>query len=230
MSINVKIAGVAVTLLALSGCNTSSKDDTTVSEPKVRKSLLVMIDGARYEAVLNASTPNMDRLEIQQAYTGGISGSLSQSGTSTVEGESTLWTGSWHTIQKSGENGFQTVWQHLKEDEPELMIGLYPNWPIFDYISFDLDSITKKSAFRTGTDRDAEHQNSRVIADKIASGEYDSLFTTIDMVDYSGHCNYGNSGGAWSDEYVTTIEEADQVFGYMLDAIKAREAQGKIMK
>ncbi|MGF1777596.1 hypothetical protein [Vibrio nomapromontoriensis] len=57
------------------------------------------------------------------------------------------------------------------------------------------------------------------------SGNYDALFTTIDMVDYSGHCNYGNSGGAWSDDYVATIEEADQVFGYMLDAVKAREAQ-----
>lgn len=218
------IGGVAM-LIILGGCNSSSDDNTPQPVDKERKSLLVMIDGARYEAVLNANTPNLDKLSIQQAYTGGISGTLSQSGTSTVEGESTLWTGSWHTIQKSGENGFKTVWEHIKSDKEAFQIGLYPNWPIFDYINFDLSTIENKHAFRTGTDRPSEHENSKVLADKILSGEYQSLFTTIDMVDYSGHCNYGNSGGAWSDDYVKTIEEADAVFGYMLDAIEQREAE-----
>ncbi|MGL6313839.1 hypothetical protein [Vibrio sp. WXL103] len=220
-----KLANSIALVLLVAGCNSSSDKQDPQPVDKQRKSLMVMIDGTRYEALLNASTPNLDQLTIQQAYTGGISGTLSQSGTSTVEGESTLWTGSWHTIQKSGENGFKTVWQHIKEDKESFQIGLYPNWPIFDYVSFDLSSIEKQHAFRTGTDRAAEHENSLVVAEKILSGEYDSLFTTIDMVDYSGHCNYGNSGGAWSDAYVQTIEEADTIFGYMLDAIEQREAE-----
>ncbi|MGF1681590.1 hypothetical protein [Photobacterium minamisatsumaniensis] len=220
-----RYASTVVVFTMLAGCNSSTDEKSSQPLEKERKSLLVMIDGARYEAVLNATTPNLDKLAIQQAYTGGISDTLSQSGTSTVEGESTLWTGSWHTVQKSGENGFKTVWQHLITDQPEFTIGLYPNWPIFDYVNFDLSVIENKKAFRTGTNIDAEHDNARIIADKILSGDYDSLFTTIDMVDYSGHCYYGNSGGAWSDDYVKTIEEADQVFGYMMDAVLAREAE-----
>ncbi|MDN2482933.1 hypothetical protein [Vibrio agarivorans] len=220
-----KCASGVAAILALAGCNSSSDGEVTPDPIKERKSLLVMIDGTRYEALLNANTPNLDKLAIQQAYTGGISGTLSQSGTSTVEGESTLWTGSWHTIQKSGEEGFKTVWEHIKAEKEDFQIGLYPNWPIFDYVNFNLSEIEHKKAFRTGTDRDAEHENSAVVAEKILSGDYDSLFTTIDMVDYSGHCNYGNSGGAWSDDYVKTIEEADTIFGYMLDAVEQREAE-----
>ncbi|CAM2916192.1 hypothetical protein [Vibrio rarus] len=236
-----KLSKWAVLLTALamvSGCNDSSSNSANdsdakpelpetpdVPETKVRKSLMVMIDGARYEALLNASTPNLDKLVLQQAYTGGISGTLSQSGTSTVEGESTLWTGSWHNVQKSGVDGFKTVWQHLKADDPEFKIGLYPNWPIFDYLSFDLKDIEHKQAFRSGTDREAEHVNSKLIAEKILTDDYNSLFTTIDMVDYSGHCYYGNSGGAWSHDYIETIEEADEIFGYMLDAVEQREAE-----
>ncbi|MGF1777597.1 hypothetical protein [Vibrio nomapromontoriensis] len=127
MNTTLRSTSIACALLLLAGCNTSSNESESESIDKTRKSLLVMIDGARYEAILNASTPNLDQLAISQAYTGGISNTLSQSGTSTVEGESTLWTGSWHTIQKSGENGFKTIWQHLKEDKPNMSIGLYPN-------------------------------------------------------------------------------------------------------
>ncbi|MGR5269069.1 hypothetical protein ACPV5R_15065 [Vibrio astriarenae] len=111
-----KCASGVAAILALAGCNSSSDGEVTPDPIKERKSLLVMIDGTRYEALLNANTPNLDKLAIQQAYTGGISGTLSQSGTSTVEGESTLWTGSWHTIQKSGEEGIKTVWEHRRRE------------------------------------------------------------------------------------------------------------------
>jgi len=216
-------------LLALSGCNNSNNDNSVANEDdivkieKVRRSLMVMIDGTRYEALMNATTPNLDKLVMQKAYTGGISNTFSQSGTSTVEGETTLWTGSWHSIQDAGKGGFKSVWQHLQQAQPEIRIGLYPNWPIFDYVSFDLDQIANKEAFKTGTSRPSEHDNAKEMAKKINSGDFDALFTTIDMVDYSGHCSYRNSGGAWSDDYIDAIEEADEVFGYMYDAIQERE-------
>lgn len=213
----------AVALFSLSGCNSSDNNGENDKDEKVRRSLMVMIDGARYEAVVNAMTPNLDKLAMQQAYTGGISNTLSQSGTSTVEGESTLWTGSWHSVQRAGDGGFKSVWQHLKQEQPDMRIGLYPNWPIFGHVSFDLSEIPDKQAFATGTDRPSEHVNAQAVATMINSGDFDALFTTIDMVDYSGHCYYGNSGGAWTNDYIDTIEEADEVFGYLYDAIQERE-------
>lgn len=223
-----KLIIFALSTAALVGCNQSKEDqDVTAHKAsnahKIKKSLVVMVDGARYEALLNAYTPNFDTLSLTKAYTGGVTNSTSQSGTSTVEGESTIWTGSWHANQQSGFNGYPTVWQRLKESKPKINIGLYPNWDIFSHVKFDLSDIKNKEAFKTGTSRKADHENAKKIVDKIKSGTFDSLFTTIDQVDYYGHCYYGNSGGAWSDNYVQGIEEADKVLGYLLDAVKDRE-------
>ncbi|MBY6034094.1 cadherin-like domain-containing protein [Marinobacter daepoensis] len=191
------------------------------------KALVVMVDGVRYDALMEAAPAHISQLDVQKAYSGGVTGAFSQSGTSTVEGTSTLWTGAWHASQRGGHDGYPSIWGHLYNNSATpLTLGVYPNWNLFAHVNYpDMEVISTKGAFATGTDKGRERENIETITGYIESGEYDALYTTIDMTDYAGHCNYGNSGGAWSKQYNETIREADELFGQMWKAVQQREQE-----
>lgn len=97
---------------ALAGCGGDNGNDDArppASQPSTgtgagtgtgaNRALLIELDGATYSAVqtgiANGSLPNLAQLQIQAAYSGGVSGALTQQANLAAPGWATLLTGTW---------------------------------------------------------------------------------------------------------------------------------------
>ncbi|RZI93670.1 MAG: hypothetical protein EOP78_10645, partial [Variovorax sp.] len=105
----------------------------TPGTPTVRRTLLIDIDGATYGAVqsgiANGSLPNLAKLELRLAYSGGRVGTPSQQPTLDTPGWATLLTGAWasrHQVLSQAPNQAlrsPTLYQRLKQNDGTRLHG-----------------------------------------------------------------------------------------------------------
>ena len=133
----VRIACGLTLLGALSGCGgggatgssaTSGHSGTAPAGPPVNKVLLVELDGVTFntlsQGVAAGTMPNLARLHIAPAYSGGVNGTLGQQPNLDTPGWATILTGTWadrHQINSDAPNQAlqaATAFQTLKTVNP----------------------------------------------------------------------------------------------------------------
>lgn len=196
------------------------KEATPPPVQKVKKAILIGVDGVQYEKILSISTPNFDRLTLRKAYTGGIDGQGSQQKTSSGPGWATILTGVWDNKHKVVSNSsghadknFPSIFRRLKIAKPSMTLASIINWPepntyyfkdempLINNVMSDLSDAAVTSA----------------VVSEINKGT-DFIFAHLDDPDGVGHSK------GFGTHYNQSILTADQQLGQILDAIEASEA------
>ena len=196
------------------------KEDETPPVVKVKKAILLGIDGVQYEKILPLSTPNFDRLTIKQAYTGGIVGQGSQQATSSGPGWSTILTGVWDNKHQVVSNSsghadasFPSIFKRLKTAKPDFTLASIINWREPNEVYFKNEMTLVDTVMSSISDE----QVTSAVVSEINKGT-DFIFAHLDDPDGVGHSSgFGSS-------YNQSIITADRQLGEILDAIDASEA------
>ncbi|WP_224777002.1 alkaline phosphatase family protein [Achromobacter insolitus] len=150
---------------ALAGCGGGDDDDdapvapppptqppvTTPGEASVDKVLFVGVDGLTYDALRRGAAdntlPNLSQLTVTRAWTGGVTGTVTQQPTLSAPGWATLLTGQWadvHGVRSNAQGQAMkapSLFQRIKTAQPEARTAGAFNSPVL--------------ASLLGTDRDA---------------------------------------------------------------------------
>lgn len=221
----VKLSAL-ILLLTLSSCQENNLDEFSNENEKPapqaksslkKKVLVVGLDGVQFEKISEASTPNLDKLNIVKAYAGGIDNTSSEQKTSSGPGWSTILTGVW--VNKHGVTDNSTshiskaksVFQLIKESNATLKTASIVTWgPIHDFFREQLNYIDyhSKSGGDENTVTGAIHA--------INNENSDLVFVHLDDVDGVGHSQgFGTS-------YNNAITEIDVKFGAIVAEVEKR--------
>lgn len=216
--ISLKLALAAMIFV---GCGNNNNDDNDPKEPPIvqnRKVLIIGIDGCRPDALVTASTPNLDALMANGTF------SLDARNTRTTYSGpawASILTGVWeekHGVTDNSFNGskfnrYPHVFKFIKDKYPESRNVSVGEWaPINDQIAV----VHSDSARNTSNASDTE---SKAVAE-LGVESLTSLFLHFDAVDHAGH----SSGFTPSNShYIAAIEEVDASIGGIIAAMKARE-------
>ena len=197
---------------------------------KTPKTLVIGLDGARFDKLLAADTPNVHAL-VQRGFSSrsALYGS-GMAATSSGPGWSTILTGVWPDRHKVKDNSFTGN-----------ALSLYPSWlaraeaanPALDtYAAVDWKPIGDQ-ILRTGQDRkyvldgdtagyETTDEQLAVDAEKhLKQDKADASFVYFGQTDEAGHAH-----GADSAEYAASLREDDALIGRLLTAIQARPTYG----
>ena len=187
------------------------------------KVLLVGMDGVQLETLQQVNSPNMDRLNIRKAYTGGIQGEDSEQVTKSGPGWATILTGVWvnkHKVTSNSSglasNDFPSIYRRLHDAIPNITMGSFVTWsPIHSqFFSNDLSLIDHKN---TGGN---DQTNTDLAVNAIKNQNADFVFVHLDKPDTVGHSYcFGSS-------YNQAVQTADAQLGQLLDAVAEKEASG----
>lgn len=183
---------------------------------KVRKLLLIGIDGLRPDALLSVRAPNLRALIRGGAFApDAVADSITRSG----PGWASVLTGVWHGKHGVLDNEigvyqgdlYPAFFKRMKESRPDLYLACIVNWaPIRDRLMPGLDL-----ALAPENDDSVAAMGRRLLL----RGNPDALFLHFDSPDYAGH-KYGFS--RFSPPYRRAIERADAQVGKILEALRAR--------
>ncbi|MBE5460168.1 alkaline phosphatase family protein [Mycobacteroides abscessus] len=199
----------------------------SVVQPDKERVLILGIDGVRLDKVLEADTPNIDRL-MREGTTGpsNLRGHLSLSNPSWTTQLTGVWddkTGlSSNTFTPETYEKFPSVFTHIETAKPDLRTSSISNWGVIRDIS---KSGTKPADdVKYFSDDDPTYAPSgRQVADetvkRIRNGDSDFILSYDQQVDAAGH-----GYGADSPEYTRAIERVDENIGKIMDAIRERES------
>ncbi|MEX6625499.1 hemopexin repeat-containing protein [Tenacibaculum salmonis] len=194
----------------------SSKKTASKSGLK-KKVLLVGFDGLQFDKISETSTPNLDKLNIVKAYTGGIEGSFSEQKTKSGPGWTTILTGVWankHQVKDNSTSNISKVkgvFELIKESNSSLKTASIVTWgPIHDFFRDKLNFLDYHS--KSGGDENSVTNAIEAINTK----ESDFVFVHLDDIDGVGHSvGFGNS-------YNKAITKADEQFGKIVSEIEKR--------
>jgi len=193
--------------------------ETPVEKTGDRKVLLIGVDGVQLEELQKVYTPNFDRLTIRKAYTGGITGTDTEQGTSSGPGWSTILTGVWankHQITSNGSDlanpEFPSIFKRLRNAQPEAKIASVVNWSQPNTVYFR-NEVGSNDVTLSGLSDSAVTSKG---IELIQQG-YDFIFLHIDDPDGAGHSS--GFGNAYNESLITT----DGYLGQLLNAINLSE-------
>ncbi len=206
-----------VTIILLCITVTAQSQDTT------KHALVIGIDGALFDAVIEADTPNLDSIKVNgtwthSAFAGGVLGTPTQQVTSSGPSWSTILTGVWKDKHGVGDNSFNgsrfdeypCFFKRIKEYKPTADLASIINWtPINTYIVSDADL----------EERYEDEPVATRVAELLTTENPDVIFVHFDGLDGVGHSSgYSPSNPA----YVAYIETLDGYIGVMLNAMRSR--------
>jgi len=183
------------------------------------KVLIIGIDGCRPDALLESSTPNMDALWKNGAYTfKAQTDEISSSGPAW----SAMLTGVWHQKHNVLNNEYEDpdlehyphFFHRIRQEKPELKTYSVANWGPIHKILQEGDA-----TFTSSKISDA------LVAEEVASilenKDVDVMFVQLDEVDGAGH---RHDYAIESKKYLKAIERSDGQVGTMVSALEQRSA------
>ena len=213
-------------LLLVSACG--GDGDTS----KSKHTLVIGIDGLRVDALQQVSTPAMDALIADgtvtyDAFAGGVLGTVTEQGTWSGPGWSSILTGVWvdkHGVELNDFVGEQfDVYPHffarIREREPDAYLSSFVTWgPINETI---LASAEADEAFWPEESDSAlgDIEVTAAVVAQLAAQTPDVVFVQLDEVDHQGHLA-GHSPAV--SEYADALETVDAQIGQMVNAVRAR--------
>lgn len=187
------------------------------------KVLLIGIDGVQFEKLQAANTPNIDKLNISKAFTGGIKGTATEQKTSSGPGWSTILTGVWvnkHGIAANEDglaiSGFPSLFKRIRDAKPEAYIASIAHWgtPNTSYFKNDV----------SGNNLTLSGISDQAVTDKVIqvinTTRADFIFAHLDDPDHYGHTQ------CFGSAYKNSLEVADAQVGQMMAAVNAKIEQG----
>lgn len=193
-------------------------DTLTTSEPqKVRKVLIIGIDGCRGDALKMADAPNIHGLISNAIYS---FDAVTRAPTISGPGWSSMLTGVWSDKHQVLNNDFSTanytnypsLYKFLKIQKPGIQSVSICAWsPINQYLAVD-------AAIRINGANDAAVKDSSVA--RLRNSNPDILFIHFDDVDAAGH-NYGYD--PMEPRYMNAIHKTDAYAGEILTALRSRK-------
>jgi predicted AlkP superfamily pyrophosphatase or phosphodiesterase len=184
--------------------------------PRVKKVLIIGIDGCRPDALLAANAPHLKGLIAAGAFS-----DQTQTGEDTVSGPgwSSMLTGVWANKHGVRNNEFRNpnydkyphFFRRLKAVQPELTLESIVQWaPIHEKIV-------------SGADHSVAARTDALVAEGavkvLSQQDPDVLFLHFDEVDGAGH---SKGFHPTVPEYMQAIEQTDEYVGKVLEALKAR--------
>jgi predicted AlkP superfamily pyrophosphatase or phosphodiesterase len=213
-------------LLLVSACG--GDGDTS----KSKHALVIGIDGLRVDALQQVSTPAMDALIADgtvtyDAFAGGVLGTVTEQGTWSGPGWSSILAGVWvdkHGVELNDFVGEQfDVYPHffarVREREPDAYLSSFVTWgPINETI---LASAEADEAFWPEESDSAlgDIEVTAAVVAHLAAQTPDVVFVQLDEVDHQGHLA-GHSPAV--SEYADALETVDAQIGQMVNAVRAR--------
>jgi len=193
--------------------------NSNAQEGNNNKVLIIGIDGCRPDALLAASTPNMDALWKNGAYTfRAQTDEISSSGPAW----SAMLTGVWHQKHNVLNNEYEDpdlehyphFFHRIRQEKPELKTYSLATWGPIHKILQEGDA-----TFTSSKISDA------LVAEEVASilenKDVDVMFVQLDEVDGAGH---RHDYTAESKKYLKAIERSDGQVGTMVSALEQRPA------
>lgn len=205
------LTAVAVCFFCLGGICSYAQD------VKVNKVLIIGIDGCRPDALLEAETPNMDKLWKEGAYTfKAQTDEISSSGPAW----SAMLTGVWHQKHNVLNNDYEDpdlakyphFFHRLRQEQPELRTYSVANWAPIHNILQEGDATYTSSKI-------SDALVAEEVASILASEEVDVMFVQLDEVDGAGH---RHDYKVESKKYLKAIERSDQHVGTMVSSLDNR--------
>lgn len=182
------------------------------------------IDGMSPDGILRASTPVMDKLMNDGAFTlharNVLPSSSSQNWASMIMGAgpeqhgitSNKWQLDDHELPpvvKTDAGIFPTIFWLIKQNDPDAKIGAIYHWS-------DFGRLFEKSAVDVDITFDSEEETTDAAVKYIQDEQPKFLFVHLDHVDGAGH-KYGHG----TEEYYASVTKADQLIGKVVDALVA---------
>ncbi|RLB39543.1 MAG: nucleotide pyrophosphatase [Deltaproteobacteria bacterium] len=200
---------------------------------KTKHALVIGIDGLRFDALQQVSTPAMDALIADgtvtyEAIAGGELGTATEQRTLSGPGWSSILTGVW--VDKHGveDNGFDDArydeyphfFARVREKNPAAYLSSFVTWgPINDDILASAEANAAFSPQDAGNSAEGDSAVTAAVVAHLAAETPDVVFVQLDDIDYQGH-RAGFSPMA--PEYASAVETVDSQVGEMVDAIVAR--------
>jgi predicted AlkP superfamily pyrophosphatase or phosphodiesterase len=215
----LSILPIAIVLSVIAGCS---------PEVQSNKVLLIGIDGVRTDILASASTPNMDALAEDGFYT---DNAWTRPPTVSGPGWSNMLTGVWpdkHRVEGNDftDNDYLSYPDFLtlvEQREPSLETAAIVNWlplggedsggPV---ISDAVDTMIAFDGYETGYTLADERAVAQAV-ELLKGADPDLLFVYLGNTDIVGH-----DFGSLSDEYRLEVENADQLIGVLVDAVRGR--------
>ncbi|ASI93062.1 alkaline phosphatase family protein [Vibrio mediterranei] len=201
--------------LALILLTTTIVSPHALSQDKKRNVIILNINGLQYEEIFKTPTPNLDRLNITKAYTGGIYGTHSEQKLITNPSEVSILTGVWankHLIKDNRKNissgRFPSILNRIKTQKNNSKVAAIVNQPsvIINNLRADLE---KADTIEYGlTDDEVINHGLDLIKQR-----YDMIYLSTNSVYQAGR------KFCFGDDYSQSITKADQQIGDIRQAI-----------
>ncbi|WP_327321162.1 alkaline phosphatase family protein [Streptomyces sp. NBC_01210] len=183
-----------------------------------KKTLVIGIDGARFDKLGDAVMPNLDAFRSAGMTAPSNLQGLPMADTLSWAGWSTIGHGVWpdkHKVmgQSWDTNQFSTYPDYLtrlESQKPEASTLVVGTWG-------DITTQVFGSAVDLRVDKGDDAATAATAADYLTNGNPDSTFVQLDEVDGAGH----SYGGA-SQKYLDALEDVDTHIGTLLNAVTAR--------
>lgn len=184
---------------------------------KVNKVLIIGIDGCRSDALQAASTPNMDALWKNGAYS-------FKAQTDEISSSGPAWTamltGVWHQKHNVVNNDYTDpdlehyphFFHRVRKEKADLALYSVVNWGPIHKILQEGDA-----TYATSMVNDARVVSK--VAGLLKSRAVDAMFVQLDEVDGAGHTH---GYGVDHEKYLEAIEKADKQVGKMVSALGKR--------
>ncbi|MHC3907884.1 LamG-like jellyroll fold domain-containing protein [Achromobacter marplatensis] len=221
---------------ALAGCGGSDDDDETEApptappvtepgKPAVEKVLFIGVDGLTYDAmrqgVADKSLSNIGQLTITRAWTGGVTGGVTQQPTLAVPGWATLLTGQWadaHGVRSNAAGQAMkapSLFQRVKAARPDARVSAAFNSTLL--------------AGLVGGDRDAGYLQAVTdcagVDDCVATQARDRITEGYDVVVAQfGAAERAASDSGFGANYQAVIRQTDAAVGVLAKQVADRRA------
>jgi len=225
--INPQYLAMLTLCLLVTGCAFESESNpatgsTQSSSSKTRHVLVIGIDGARPDALLQASTPNLDKLIENGLWAPAATTQLS-SATSSGPGWMSILTGV--SPEKHGviANGFYLL---RNTDYKTFVWHAHHTGDLATRVSVTwaelLDDIIEEDAYDRGA-VDSDEGTTEKLATSLLTEQHRLIFIHLDAPDHAGH----SSGfSADNPDYLEAFTTIDAQVGRLLDAIAGRPTRG----
>ncbi|MEQ6120296.1 alkaline phosphatase family protein [Reichenbachiella sp. MALMAid0571] len=194
-----------------------------------KRVIVIGVDAMSPDGINNASTPVMDMMMREGAYTlngrGVLPTSSSTNWKSMVSGTgpehhgvtSNNWEKDDFTLPpvNTGTEDFQpTIFGIARQQRPELKIGAAYNWRGFGRL-IERSALDYDIYEATGKEEIDENETTQLAVDYIKNEKPDFLFVHLDHVDHAGHHD-----GHKTAEFYEAVSKADKLIGQIVQATK----------
>ncbi len=214
---------------------------------KVKKALLVIVDGIPADVIEREDTPNIDAIAksggYTRAYMGGERAGYSQTPTISAVCYTSMITGTWGNKHNVWGNDvadpnyhYWTIFRHVKEQHPERKLGIYSTWLDnrtkilgegkeatnnlrldYHYDGYELDTVRFPHDKMTTYISKIDEEVTRAASKSLRQEAPDLSWVYLQYTDNAGHI-FGDAEGMYD-----AVRKADRQVGDIYNAIKYRE-------